>query len=31
VVSQEAYDEWLAGAIEEYAALPQTIMVASAD
>jgi len=30
-VSQEAYDEWLAGAIEEYASLPQTITVASAD
>lgn len=31
VVSEEAYEEWLAGAIEEYASLPQTITVASAD
>lgn len=29
VVSQEAYDEWLAGAIEEYAGVPQDYKVAS--
>jgi cytochrome c oxidase subunit 2 len=29
VVSQEAYDEWLKGAIEEYAGVPQTTTVAS--
>ncbi|MGV6812041.1 MAG: cytochrome c oxidase subunit II [Brevirhabdus sp.] len=29
VVSQEAYDQWLKGAIEEYAGTPQTITVAS--
>ncbi|WP_164659774.1 cytochrome c oxidase subunit II [Tropicibacter sp. Alg240-R139] len=29
VVSQEVYDEWLKGAIEEYAGLPQTYQVAS--
>lgn len=29
VVSQEAYDEWLKGAIEEYAGVPQTYQVAS--
>ncbi|WP_204113881.1 cytochrome c oxidase subunit II [Shimia biformata] len=31
VVSEEAYQEWLAGAKEEYAGLPQTFQVASAD
>ncbi|MDP5220522.1 cytochrome c oxidase subunit II [Ruegeria sp. 2205SS24-7] len=29
VVSQEAYDEWLKGAIDEYAGLPQSYDVAS--
>ncbi|WP_372571300.1 cytochrome c oxidase subunit II [Ruegeria jejuensis] len=29
VVSQEAYDEWLKGAIDEYAGLPQSYNVAS--
>ncbi|MFV1462576.1 MULTISPECIES: cytochrome c oxidase subunit II [unclassified Phaeobacter] len=29
VVSQEAYDAWLEGAIEEYAGLPQSYQVAS--
>ncbi|AHD10612.1 cytochrome c oxidase subunit II [Phaeobacter gallaeciensis] len=29
VVSQEAYDAWLQGAIEEYAGLPQSYQVAS--
>jgi len=29
VVSQEAYDQWLQGAIEEYAGLPQNYQVAS--
>lgn len=29
VVSQEAYDAWLAGAIEEYAGIPQSTHVAS--
>ncbi|MFY1706012.1 cytochrome c oxidase subunit II [Tritonibacter scottomollicae] len=29
VVSQEAYDEWLNGAIDEYAGLPQSFQVAS--
>ncbi|KPD13097.1 cytochrome c oxidase subunit II [Phaeobacter sp. 11ANDIMAR09] len=29
VVSQEAYDAWLKGAIEEYAGLPQSYQVAS--
>ncbi|MFA3917490.1 cytochrome c oxidase subunit II [Ruegeria hyattellae] len=29
VVSQEAYDEWLKGAIDEYAGLPQSYQVAS--
>ena len=29
VVSQEVYDEWLKGAIEEYAGLPQSFQVAS--
>ncbi|MCM2560627.1 cytochrome c oxidase subunit II [Lutimaribacter sp. EGI FJ00015] len=31
VVSQEAYDEWLQGAISEYAGTPASIQVASAD
>ena len=31
VVSEEAYEEWLAGAIEEYAGTPQSIDVALAD
>jgi len=31
VVSQEAYDAWLDGAIEEYAGTPRTLTVASAD
>lgn len=31
VVSQEVYDEWLQGAIEEYAGNPASIEVASAD
>lgn len=31
VVSQEAYDEWLEGAIEEFANIPASISVASAD
>ena len=31
VVSQEAYDAWLAGAIEEYAGTPLDVKVASAD
>ena len=31
VVSQEAYDEWLQGAIEEYAGTPQGFDVASAN
>ena len=31
VVSQEAYDAWLKGAIEEYAGVPQSIDVALAD
>ena len=29
VVSEEAYEEWLAGAIEEYAGIPQTRVIAS--
>jgi len=29
VVSQEVYDEWLKGAIDEYAGLPQSFQVAS--
>ncbi|HHS89529.1 MAG TPA: cytochrome c oxidase subunit II [Rhodobacteraceae bacterium] len=29
VVSQEAYDEWLKGAIEEYAGVPQGVQVAA--
>ena len=29
VVSEEAYAEWLAGAIEEYAGIPQTRVIAS--
>jgi len=28
-VSQEVYDQWLAGAIEEYAEIPASIQVAS--
>ena len=31
VVSQEAYDEWLEGAIEEYAGQPAAMQVASAE
>ena len=31
VVSQEAYDEWLVGAKEEYAGVPASVTVASAD
>ncbi|MEP5760428.1 MAG: cytochrome c oxidase subunit II [Litoreibacter sp.] len=31
VVSQEVYDEWLAGAKEEYAGIPRTLTVASAE
>lgn len=31
VVSEEAYQEWLTGAIEEYAGLPQPFKVASSD
>ncbi len=31
VVSEEAYQEWLTGAIEEYAGVPQPFTVASAD
>lgn len=31
VVSQEAYDAWLEGAIEEYAGTPLSVQVASAD
>ena len=31
VVSQEVYDAWLKGAIEEYAGTPQSLTVASAD
>ena len=31
VVSQEAYDDWLQGAIEEYAGKPASVQVASAD
>ena len=31
VVSQEAYDEWLQGAIAEYAGVPQSVTVASND
>jgi cytochrome c oxidase subunit 2 len=31
VVSQDAYDAWLTGAIEEFAGLPQTFKVAEAD
>ncbi len=31
VVSEEAYEEWLTGAIEEYAGIPRSIDVASAD
>lgn len=31
VVSQEAYEQWLDGAIEEYAGTPRTIDVASAE
>ena len=31
VVSQEAYDLWLNGAIEEYAGTPRSVQVASAD
>ena len=31
VVSQEAYDEWLQGAIEQYAGTPQSVDVALAD
>lgn len=31
VVSQEAYDAWLDGAIEEYAGTPRTLTVASVD
>ena len=30
VVSQEEYDEWLDGAIEEYAGTPRSVDVASA-
>ena len=31
VVSQEAYDAWLAGAIEQYAGKPRSVTVAQAD
>ena len=31
VVSQEAYDAWLEGAIEQYAGKPRTVTVAQAD
>ncbi len=31
VVSQEAYDEWLDGAIEEYAGTPRSVQVAAAE
>ncbi len=31
VVSQEAYDEWLDGAIDQYAGTPRTVDVASAE
>jgi cytochrome c oxidase subunit 2 len=31
VVSEEAYQAWLDGAIEEYAGVPRTFNVASAD
>lgn len=31
VVSQEAYQEWLGAAKEEYAGIPQTVTIASAD
>ena len=31
VVSQEAYEEWLDGAIEEYAGTPRQVQVAAAD
>ena len=31
VVSEEAYQEWLTGAVEEYAGLPQSFDVASAE
>ena len=31
VVSEEAYQEWLNGAIEEYAGIPQSFQVATAD
>jgi cytochrome c oxidase subunit 2 len=31
VVSEEAYQEWLNGAIEEYAGVPQPFKVAEAD
>lgn len=31
VVSEEAYQEWLTGAIDEYAGLPQSFKVAAAD
>ena len=31
VVSEEAYQEWLAGAREEYAGIPRDVQVASAD
>ena len=31
VVSQEAYDRWLDGAIEEYAGTPRDVQVALAD
>lgn len=31
VVSQEVYDEWLKGAVEEFAGLPMSTVVASAD
>jgi len=31
VVSQEAYDEWLKGAIEQYAGTPRPVAVAQAD
>jgi cytochrome c oxidase subunit 2 len=31
VVSEAAYEEWLDGAIEEYAGTPRSMTVASAD
>ena len=29
LVSEEAYEEWLTGAIDEYAGTPRTLQVAS--